>query len=375
MESQRIIIDNPDCERDIIGFANDEKNLCLQIFKMRGGKLIGREAFNAELNELQTLAEAISSIIEQAYLIRQIEDIPKEIIIQNEVPNLIIDLSQSIVEEQTFEKKFNSLLSSLAKKNIQVNFPKRGDKKEQIELATFNANQQLQANSKQQTKALIVLESLQEILEIDKLPVNIDCFDISHLQGTEVVASCVRLKNGFPDKSKYRKIKLTIDQNNDFFSMKEAVFRRYQKQKDLPDLILIDGGKGQLSFALEAVRELNLNQIPLFSLAKKEEEIFNIDNERILLPKNSPALQVLQRARDEAHRFALTYNRQRRTKVLKASFIDDIVGVGAVLKANILNNFTVKELQAAPPQELQNKLKISAKRADKLWKNIQLKMK
>ena len=157
--------------------------------------------------------------------------------------------------------------------------------------------------------------------------------------------------------------------------MKEAVFRRYQKQKDLPDLILIDGGKGQLSFALEAVRELNLNQIPLFSLAKKEEEIFNIDNERILLPKNSPALQVLQRARDEAHRFALTYNRQRRTKVLKASFIDDIVGVGAVLKANILNNFTVKELQAAPPQELQNKLKISAKRADKLWKNIQLKMK
>ena len=375
LESQRIIIDNPDCERDIIGFANDEKNLCLQIFKMRGGKLIGREAFNAELNELQTLAEAISSIIEQAYLIRQIEDIPKEIIIQNEVPNLIIDLSQSIVEEQTFEKKFNSLLSSLAKKNIQVNFPKRGDKKEQIELATFNANQQLQANSKQQTKALIVLESLQEILEIDKLPVNIDCFDISHLQGTEVVASCVRLKNGFPDKSKYRKIKLTIDQNNDFFSMKEAVFRRYQKQKDLPDLILIDGGKGQLSFALEAVRELNLNQIPLFSLAKKEEEIFNIDNERILLPKNSPALQVLQRARDEAHRFALTYNRQRRTKVLKASFIDDIVGVGAVLKANILNNFTVKELQAAPPQELQNKLKISAKRADKLWKNIQLKMK
>lgn len=379
LESQRIITDDPNCERDLIGFAFNENDLCLQIFKMRSGKLVGREAYDVSLNELQTLEEALMSTIEQAYLLRLIEDIPKEIFLQEYFQNL--NLLSVQIQEKLFDEHLKTFLIALkGKNNLQVLFPKRGEKKEQVELAAYNAMQQLESQQKQKTKALIALETLQEELHLEMIPLKIDCFDISHLQGTEVVASCVRLKDAWPDKSKYRKIKLSIDQNNDFYSMKEAVFRRYHqshpdKEIDLPDLIVIDGGKGQLGAAMEALKELNLlENVSIISLAKREEEIFTSNNQKIVLPRNSPALQIVQRARDEAHRFALTYNRARRAKSLKQSALDRIAGLGESLKEKLKKNFTLKELQNASPQQISQKLKVNAKRADRIWQLLQIQL-
>lgn len=376
LENQQIIIDDTECERDLIGFAFNEQDLCLQIFKMRGGKLIGREAYAVVLNELQTLGETIESILEQAYLLRQVEDIPAEVFIQDALLPDEINLSDSKLDNKTLLHRLEELLENIAGKVIAVSFPESGQPKEQLELASYNAEQQLQSQQKQKAKLLLSIEALQEALELDFPPLTIDCFDISHLQGTHVVASCVRLKEGQPDKSKYRKFKLTIDQNNDFYSMREVVYRRYHqshanKEIDLPDLILIDGGKGQLGAALEAVEQLQLiGKVKLFSLAKREEEVFSADGKKIIMPRNSPALQVLQRARDEAHRFAVTFNRERREKSSKRSFVDDIGGIGQVIKDRIMKNFTLKELLEAPPQALNAKLGIGAKRADRLWQEI-----
>ncbi len=377
VESQRIITDDPGVERDLIGFAASDSDMCLQIFKMRGGKLVGREGYDVILNGLQTLPEIIEETLEQAYLLRMVEDIPHEIYLQDALVGYVEDLSAERIEGQTLAERLGGLLQGLAQKKICVAYPKRGDKKEQIELAAYNALQQLQTQQKQKTKALLALEALREALNLEQTPFRIDCFDISHLQGTQVVASCVRLKDAFPDKSKYRKIKLTIDQNNDFFSMKEAVYRRYHKshpdkEVDLPELIVIDGGKGQLGAALEALKELELlDEVAIVSLAKKEEEIYKPDGEKIVLPRNSPALQIVQRARDEAHRFAVTYNRERRSKSMKESFIDNIPGLGEATKERLRQNFTLKELLKAPPQEIAAKIKVSAKRADRIWQLVQ----
>ena len=376
LESQRIIIDDTDCERDLIGFAYNDTDLCLQIFKMRGGKLVGREAYSVSLNDLQTIEESIQSILEQAYLLRQVEDIPAEIFLQDNFLKDEQKQREERVEGSILIQELEALLQSIASKTIAVKLPSDQQSKEQIELASYNAAQQLQSQQKQKAKNLLALEALQEALGLAFPPMSIDCFDVSHLQGTQVVASCVRLTEGQADKSKYRKFKLSIDQNNDFYSMKEAVGRRYKavsqsERGELPDLILIDGGKGQLHAAQEALQELNLiDQVCLFSLAKSEEEVYSVDGQKILLPKNSPALQVLQRARDEAHRFAVTYNRERRERSSKRSFVDDLKGVGQIIKDRIMKNFTLKELMEAPPQVLNDKLGIGSKRADRLWQEI-----
>ncbi|MDX1920808.1 MAG: excinuclease ABC subunit UvrC [Candidatus Caenarcaniphilales bacterium] len=376
LESQRIVTDDPDCERDIIGYAFNETDFCVQIFKMREGKLVGRESYLAELNEVQTLGESLESVVEQAYLLRQPENIPPEILLQNQIDGLSLELSEYKIEGKNLSERFETMLSTIAGRNVKTYFPKRGEKKEQIELASYNAKQELESKEKQKAKSVLALSALQKALDLPVLPNKIDCFDISHLQGTEVVASCVRFQSSQPDKSKYRKFKIAVDQNNDFLAMKEAVFRRYyrsrhNKEVDLPDLIVIDGGKGQLSSALEALRDLgHEDDVEMISLAKKEEEIFRLDGTRIELPKNAPALQLLQRVRDEAHRFAVTFNRQRREKSSKRSLVDEIPGVGSVIKEKIMKRFTVKELLEAPPQELNQKLGIGAKRADKLWQSI-----
>lgn len=376
LESQRIVTDDPDCERDIIGYAFNETDFCVQIFKMREGKLVGRESYLAELNEVQTIGESLESVIEQAYLIRQAENIPSEILLQNKVEGLTQELSDYKIEGQTLSEALESMLSTMAGKNVKVFLPKKGEKKEQIELAAYNAKQELESKEKQKAKSVLALVSLQEALDLPVLPNKIDCFDISHLQGTEVVASCIRFQASQADKSKYRKFKIKIDQNNDFVAMREAVFRRYyrsnyKKEIDLPDLIVIDGGKGQLSSALEALKDLgHENDVEMISLAKKEEEIYRLDGSRLELPKNAPALQLLQRVRDEAHRFAVTFNRQRREKSSKRSLVDEIPGIGSIIKGKIMKRFTVKELLEAAPQELNQKLGIGAKRADKLWQGI-----
>ncbi len=378
-QEQSIVTADPDCQRDIIGWALDEESLALQIFRMRDGKLVSRESYLAERTELQTIAETIFEALKQAYLLRQEGDLPPEILLQ-ELTKGEESIQEAQIEGQPLKEALESLLASLSSRKVRVLFPQRGEKKEQIELAEFNALQQLDTKQKQRAKKLIALSLLREALGLEIEPTSIDCFDISHLQGTNVVASCVRFENALPNKNKYRRFKLRVQQNNDYESIQEIVYRRYQQSReekvvDLPQLVVIDGGLGQLHAAEMALEKLGvLGQLELISLAKKEEEVYRRDGKKLILPKNSPALQLLQRIRDEAHRFALTYNRLRRTKTMKSSFIDDINGIGARLKERISTAFTMPELMRAPPQELDGKLGIGAKRADRLWQAIREKM-
>lgn len=300
LEEQRIITDNIQVKRDVIAFAEMNNTMCLQIFKIRYGKLIGRENYFINLNNYQELQESLYSGITQAYINRAVDDLPREVCLQVEAQEIINKLQE-----------FFLVISD--KYKIKILIPKQGAKKEQLELVQENTEASLQAQQKVKTKNIQALQELQEILKLNILPNIIDCFDISHLQGTEVVASCVQLKENIPNKSQYRRLKMSIDQNNDFASMREALIKRYTRKRDLPDLILIDGGKGQLSSAYEALQELKLeNKVQIISLAKKLEEIYLITGDKVSLSHSSPALQVLQRARDEAHRFALTYQRKRR---------------------------------------------------------------
>jgi len=303
---ENIISQDPDYSCDLIAFAFEGRDFCLQIFRMRQGKLLGRESYFGVLDEMQTEIESLSSVLKEIYVRKSNEDLPPQIIWQKSIAEKI--------------KDFPFFLQSLATKKIKLFTPQRGKKKEQLELVEKNAAIALNSQQTVKDKQLFPLKELQRILSLDKIPSDIDCFDISHLAGTEVVASCVRLSEGLPHKKYYRRIKIKIDQNDDFWAMHEAVIRRYQKHPEqFPDLLLIDGGQGQLNAATEALKELKAEHIPIISLAKREEEIYT-STSKLSLSKDSPPLLVLRRARDEAHRFALKYNRLRRQKNLEQAW-------------------------------------------------------
>ena len=189
-----------------------------------------------------------------------------------------------------------------------------------------------------------VLEGLQGFLGLSHLPRHIECFDISHGQGREVVASCVVFSDGVADKARYRRFKMTSEQNDDFANMQESVLRRYRRiekeQKAFPDLVLIDGGLGQLHAAEAALKELGVEHLELASLAKKEEWVFRPgSSEPLRIPKSSPVLQLLQRIRDEAHRFAITYHRALRAKRTLQTELTQIPGIGAITAKKLLQAF------------------------------------
>jgi hypothetical protein len=203
-----------------------------------------------------------------------------------------------------------------------------------------------------------VLEGLQGFLGLVRLPRAIECFDISHGQGREVVASCVVFRDCLPDRQRYRRFKMTNQQNDDFANMAEVITRRYRRLRDegqeFPDLVLIDGGLGQLHAAEAALSALGLDQLERASLAKKEELVFRPgSSEPLRIPKTSPVLQLLQRIRDEAHRFAITYHRQLRGKGMTKSALEGIPGLGPGRRTRLLKEYgTLKALRAAPLEDL-----------------------
>lgn len=366
IESQRIITDDPNSNRDIIGFAVSGEDLSIQLFKMRHGKLVNREHYLLDLNEYQNIEESIDSSIQQIYLLRESHDIPKEIIIQSNIVNH--NLKESYLKDSLEE-----FLVELSSSKTHIAFPQKGPKKEQIKLASENAQNSLEELQRNKTKQLQALEELQQALNLKELPISIDCFDISHLQGTNVVASCVHLHKGLPLKDKYRRFKLSIDQNDDFASMKEVVKRRYHnKNHEVPHIILIDGGKGQLRSAKEALLAIHvsLDNTILISIAKKEEIIHTLSGS-ITLPFSSKALHILQRARDEAHRFAVTYNKTLRQKKISKSILDDIPGIGKTTKQKLLENFKPSEIPSATSYDISQRLDISLKKAQNIHKKLQ----
>jgi excinuclease ABC subunit C len=218
------------------------------------------------------------------------------------------------------------------------------------------------------------VEKLGEILEMKNDPYHIEGFDISNIQGTDSVASMVVFKNGRPSKQDYRRFKIkTVEGPDDFSSMKEVVERRYarllREDRELPDLILIDGGKGQLNAAYEILELLGIEDLPIIGLAKREEEIFKPgESEPITLPHHTPTLQLLQRVRDEAHRFAVSYHRKLRSRRLTHSMLDEIPGVGETRRNALLQHFgSLAKIREAKIWQLKEVDGISGKTARKIY--------
>ncbi len=338
-------------DQDVIAFAQEKADTCVQVLFIRGGRLVGREYFLLEGADETNDATILSNFISQFY--EGAATIPEEVLLPHEV-------EEAKLLEQWLRTKRNG-------KRVSILVPRRGNKKDLVKIALENAQETLAmlraqwaSDTNKQTEAI---NELQKALNLPNPPNRIECFDISTLQGTATVASRVVFVQGTPRKSEYRKfnIRTVVGEPNDFQSMREALTRRFaryvdtinnpltgpgQKEKDetwrlLPDLLIIDGGKGQLGIAVEVLDAFHLrDQVPVVGLAKQYEEIFQPgDPNPIILPLRSQALYLVQRVRDEAHRFAITANRNQRTKAGLVSQLEGVAGVGPARRKALLKSF------------------------------------
>lgn len=335
-------------DKDIFGFASEDELVCVFAFNIREGKLVGKRHFIMK-NKLGSSPEDILQVgLEKMYL--ESEFIPEEIL-------LPFSLSD--------DKCLIGYLKSKKGRKVNLLVPKMGDKKKLVNLAIENAKFQLKefliGVMKKNAELPKRIFEMQRDLKLAKAPRIIECFDNSHIQGVDYVSSLVVFKDGKPFKSGYRKYRIkTVDQNDDFAAMREAVYRRYhrvlEEGKELPDLIIIDGGKGQLTQAVAILKELNIyEKVQVLAIAKKLEEIFKPDlKEPIILPRNSTTLQLIQQIRDESHRFAISYHRKLREKRTFTTELLNIEGVGEKIANRLLNNFgSVAEISNKTVEELQ----------------------
>lgn len=352
LEKQKIVSTDM-IDQDIIAMARGSGIVCIQVFFIREGKLISREPFILKNTDDSERKEILTSFVKQFY--NNTHFLPKEIIIDEDIDD------RDTIEEWLSRKKGSK---------VYVIIPKRGKKRELAQMVAENARAYLeQVESKEEREQLKnqqALEELKEHLGLEVIPYRIEAFDISNTQGTESVASMVVFEGAQPKKEDYRKFKIrTVEGPNDFESMREVVLRRFKralsgdgKFEKLPDLLLIDGGKGQLKYAREALKELSLSHIPTMALAEEYEHIFvEGRDDPIVLPENSEALYLVQRVRDEAHRFALSFHRSLRSKKNLRSVLDDIPGIGKVRRLALLKALgglegikraSVEELAAVP---------------------------
>ena len=342
-EKQRIVTGSGD--QDAIGMSRSEIGVCVQIFFIRSGKMIGREHFLLSGSEEESNSDVLSAFLKQYY--HRAAFIPHEILLPMEVPE------QQVIGEWLTEKKGSK---------VYVEVPQRGTKHDIVMMAENNAAKYLSdeaariKTSNEQTEGAV--RELGEYLGMKQLPWRMECFDISHIQGSETVASMVVFEGGIPNKSAYRrfKIKSAEGKPDDFLSMREVTTRRYGKKdvEDMPDLIVIDGGKGQLSSALEIIRGAGHTAVPVIGLAKQFEWIFvEGKSEPVILPRNSQALFLMQRIRDEAHRFAITYHRSLRGKRNLVSVLDHITGIGEKRRQALRKKFgTIQNMRDASVEEL-----------------------
>ncbi len=343
---------NEDKDIDVIAFFFEEGLYVISLLLIREGKLLGKRTF--PIKDTVFPSEILHKFIINFY---SEEEIPDEIVVPEAIaePELILEF---------LEKK--------RKKKVPITIPKIGQKLNFINIARDNAKFNFLEMKKLTEKELVLLE-LKNILSLPNEPRRIEGFDIANIQGKQAVASMVSFFNGYPDKRNYRIFKIrTLDTPNDYLMIQEAVSRRYQgllnEKKELPQLILIDGGKGQLNAANQALTALDLN-IPLISLAKREEEIFRVgEKSSIRLEKTSEALRLLQAVRDEAHRFGNSFHRKLRRKKNIKSILDDIKGVGEKRKNALLKHFkTIDDIKKSSLEELQKVDKIDSKSAKAIY--------
>lgn len=338
-------------DQDVIAFAREQGDACVQVFFIRHGKLIGREYFLLEGTEDEEDSAILQEFVTQFY--DEAAHIPKEVLLPDEV-------EEARIIEQWLQQKRGQ--------KVAIKVPRRGRKRELVQMAAKNAEDTL-ATLRQQwavdrSRHVEAMTELQQALDLPAAPARIECYDISHTQGTQTVGSMVVFVHGVPRKSDYRRFNVQTVGNDDYGAMREVLMRRlnrYQEssrgeltdpsqigklKKDtawaiLPDLMIIDGGKGQLSVVSEVLAAFDLHDdVPLAALAKQEEELFTPGRQiPVRLPLRSEALYLVQRVRDEAHRFANQGHRKRRAKVGTASILDGIPGVGPTRRKLLLDHF------------------------------------
>ena len=341
------VVTTDEVDRDVLALARADTQACVVLLLIRDGKLIGkRHVFVASARDSSD-AEIVRQALERWYI--DAEQLPEEVL-------LPCDIDDADVME--------AYLAQVKGRAVHLHIPKIGDKKKVLQMAEMNADVLLRERLLQQAqldqslpKAVL---SLQADLRMERMPRRIECFDNSHMQGTDYVSSMVVFADGKPKKSEYRHYKLrTVEGNDDFEAMKEVLTRRFSRALDeeqaLPDLLIIDGGKGQLSHAMEVLESLNLvGRFTVVGLAKRLEEVFTPNSSTPLyLAKTSPSLRLLQQARDEAHRFAITYHRTLRSKRTLQTALTGIAGVGDARAKKLLSALgSVEQVRLATHEQL-----------------------
>ncbi len=342
MEEPPVVLQVEGGDQDVVGFARDGDDACLTLLRVRGGKLLAREHRFLDNTDGDSDSDVLSAFLARWYL-------PQE----ERASELLVP----------FEFEDREVLEKSLGRGSSVRIPQRGSRRELVDLAIQNAQHLLEElrleGMEAEERATPPIYDLQRELGLQKVPRSLVCFDISTAQGTDTVASCVWFENGRPRRSEYRRFKVkTVEGTDDFASMNEVVGRYFQRRREegkpLPDLVVVDGGKGQLGAAREALVQLGLESLPIISLAKREEEIFLPGrSESLRLSRRSPALRLLQQARNEAHRFAVTFQRVRRARRTVTSALMEAPGIGATRRRQLLRAFgSVQGVREASVEEI-----------------------
>jgi excinuclease ABC subunit C len=365
-------------DQDVIAFAREEDDACVQVFFIRGGKLLGREYFVLEGAQDEDDHEVMTAFLKQFY--EEAAYVPPEVLLPKQIDEAMI------IERWLKQKRGDK---------VTLKVPREGDNQELVGMAAENAAETLaalrtqwQADAHKQEQAL---GELQEALNLPQAPARIECYDISTTQGNETVGSMVVFVQGVPRKSLYRRFNVRgVEGQDDYASMREVLQRRFRRwqtaQSDemlgvrdmkgwgkLPDLLIVDGGKGQLAVAVEVLKEFDLlDNVPAAGLAKQREEIFRPGKARpVILPRRSQGLYLVQRVRDEAHRFAIRHHRTRRRQKGLASQLESIPGIGPVRRKALLKTFgSLDAIRAASTEELAAAPKIPGSVAEAIKKHL-----
>lgn len=355
--AQKVSLPDDRVSRDSIALAANDRTACVQLFQIRAGQLVGRLGFVAEIPTLHSdkvsptkeeFGAILQRVLEEHYQTVDSVEIPAEIMVQYELPEA------EILADWLRERKG---------KKVEIIAPKKQQKAELIEMVEKNAERELARLQKMSDRNYKSMEDLAELLDLPELPRRIEGYDISHIQGSDAVASRVVFIDGLPAKQHYRHYKIknpevTSGHSDDFASMAEVIkrrFRDYENSTDKPDLVMLDGGKGQLSAGVAVLAEMNLlEEVKIVSLAKQREEIF-LPGESLPVAsdREQPGVQLLRRLRDEAHRFAVSFHRDKRSQRMKRSRLDEIPGLGFERQKQLLAHFhSVDYIRMATPEQL-----------------------
>ena len=386
VESQKVSLPDSSITRDIIGLSEDNGITSVQIFQMRSGRLVGRLGYIYHTSNIEK-DTLLQKVIEEHYSLLDPVEMPPEILIPFEISKLIF---------------ISKWLSNLSSKRVKLKYPKISSKAELLSLVESNAHLELKRAQDARHRTLMQIEDLTQIIELNEPPRRIECYDISHIQGSDAVASQVVFIDGVPSKQNYRKYKIKnsdikIGYSDDYISLAEVIKRRFKRwseikssgvdlsnfrnrnisklanqgYSDWPDLIVIDGGKGQLNAVMKALKELSLDDhLNVCSLAKRHEEVYvPCKSQPLDTEENQPGLILLRKLRDEAHRFALSYHRKKRDISMKRSHLVEIPGVGPKRIKSLLAHFkSIQAIQLATIDEISRVNLIGIESATEIWK-------